>query len=176
MSAKFDNEMSQFFVYNPDRKLLLIQKLQRYIHFYSSPHSISKSAWLDWKKPFREAAYRDCYWAQNLTMTHSFWTSHWHDWKTLFVRQHIETFMSAKFDNDMSHLFAYKQDQRFLLIQNLQECIHSYSSPHSIWRSPWIDRKTPFKNLHTEIFIGANFDNDISTFYVDKADQKFFLF
>ena len=29
--------------------------------------------------------------------------------------------------------------------------------------------------LHTEIFIGAKFVNDMSTFFVDKLDQKFLL-
>ena len=30
--------------------------------------------------------------------------------------------------------------------------------------------------LHTETFMSANFDSDMSTFYLDNPDQKFFLF
>ena len=70
LNAKFDNDMSTFFVDNPDQKFLLLQNLLGCIHFYSCPHSI--------------------------------WTSPWLDWKTLFVKLHTDTPLSAKLDIDMS--------------------------------------------------------------------------
>ena len=30
--------------------------------------------------------------------------------------------------------------------------------------------------LHTEVFIGAKFDNDMSTIFLDNPDQKFIVF
>ena len=87
-----------------------------------------------------------------------------------------ETLLGAKFDNDMSTFLVDNPDQKFFLLQNLLGCLHSYSSPHSISTSPWLDWKTLFVKLHTETFIGAKFDNDISTFFADNPDQWFLLF
>ena len=67
-------------------------------------------------------------------------------------------------------------DQIFVLLQNLLWCIHSFSCPHSIWTSPWLDWKTLFVKLHTDTLLNAKFDNDMSTFFVDNPDQKFLLF
>ena len=103
------------------------------------------------------------------------WTSSRLDWKTLFVKLHTESFMSAKFDNDKSPFFVDKTDQNFFLFQSLLGCIHSWCSPRFNWTSSWLDWKTLFVKLLTENFIGANFDNDISTFFVDYTDQKFLL-
>ena len=107
---------------------------------------------------------------------HSIWTSLWLDWKTLFVTLHTETFICAKFDNDMSTFFVDNPDQKHFLFHNLLVCIQSYSSPHSVWTSLWLDWKTLFVKLHTETFIGAKIDNDMSTFFVDNTDQKLLLF
>ena len=79
--AKLDNDMSTFFVDNPDKNFLLFQRLLGCIHSYSSPHFI--------------------------------FTSHWPDWKTLFVKLHTDTLLSAKLDNDMSTFFVDKPDQYF---------------------------------------------------------------
>ena len=67
-------------------------------------------------------------------------------------------------------------DQKFVLLQNLQWYIHSYSCPHSIWTSPWLDWKTFFVKLHTDTLLNEKFDNDMSTFFVDNPDQYFLLF
>ena len=51
--------------------------------------------------------------------------------------------------------FFYRQTRsKTILSQNLLVCIHSYSSPHSIWISLWFDWKTLFLKLHIETFIG----------------------
>ena len=88
------------------------------------------------------------------------------------MKLHTESFMSAKFDNDESPFFVDKPDQKLFLFQNLPGCIHSYCSPRFNWTSSWLDWKTLFVKLHTETFMGAKFDNDISTFFVDYTDKK----
>ena len=112
LSAKFDNDMSTFFVDNPDQNFFPFQLPLGCIHSYSSPHST--------------------------------WTSPWLDWKTLFVKLHTETFIGAKFDNDMSTFLVDDPDQKFLLLQNLLGWLHSYSNPHSIWTSPRLHWKNTF--------------------------------
>ena len=95
------------------------------------------------------------------------------------MKLHTETFIGAKFDNDMdmSTFFVDKPDQKYFLLQHLLGWINSYSCPHFIGRSPWQDWKTLFVKLHTETFIGAKLDNDMdmSTFFGDNPDQKFLL-
>ena len=103
------------------------------------------------------------------------WTGPWLDWKTLFVKLHNDTLLSAKFDKDMSTFFAEHPDQKFLLIQNLLGCLHSYFSTHFIWTSPWQDWKTLFVILRTETRLSAKFDKEMSTFFVDNPDQYFLL-
>ena len=115
-------------------------------------------------------------WTHSYSNPHSSWTSPRLGCKILFVKLHTETFIGAKFDNDMSTFFVDNSDQTFLLFKNLLGCINSYSSPHSIWTSPWLDWKTLFVKLDTETSIGAKFDNDMSTFFVDNSDQTFLLF
>ena len=105
---------------------------------------------------------------------HYIWTSLWLDWKTLFVKLHTATLLSAKFDN-MGTFLVDNPDQYFLLFQHLLGCIHSYSSPHSIWTSISLYWKTLFVKLHTDTILSAKFDNDISTFFVDNPYKKFFL-
>ena len=96
---------------------------------------------------------------------------------------------AIKFDNGLSTLFVDNQDQKLFVFQNLLGCIHSYSSPHSIWPSPWPDWKILFVKLHTKtfignkiwqrhfrFFIGANFHNDMSIVFIDYPDQKPFCF
>ena len=139
LSAKFDNMSVFFFVVNTNQIFAPFQHLLGCIHFYSSPHSI--------------------------------WTSTWLDWKTLFVKLRTETFISAKFDNDMITFLVDNPDQKLLPFQYLLGCIHSYSSPHFIWTSPRLHWKTLFVNLHTETLLSAKFDNDMSTFFVDNPDQ-----
>ena len=84
--------------------------------------------------------------------SHCTWTNFWLDWKTLFVKLHTETIMSAKLDNDMSTSFIDHPDQKIFLFHKLQWCIHAYSSPISIWASFWLDWRTPFMKLHSETF------------------------
>ena len=83
--------------------------------------------------------------------------------------------LRAEFNNDISTFFVDNSDQKLFLFQNLLVCMHSYSSTQLIWTSSWPDWRTLFVKLHTEIFIGAKFVNDMSTFFVDKPDQKFLL-
>ena len=85
---------------------------------------------------------------------------------------HTESFMSAKFDNEKSPFFVDKPDQIIFLFQNLLGCIHYCCSPRFNWTNSWLDWKTFFVKLHTETFMGAKFDNDISTFFVDYTDKK----
>ena len=92
------------------------------------------------------------------------------------MKLHTETFLSAKFDNDVSPFFVEKPDRKLFLFQNLPGYIHSYSSPQSVWKSPGLDWKKNFMKLHTENFISAKFDNDMSISYVDNPYEKFFLF
>ena len=101
LSAKIDNDMSIFFVNNPDQKLRLFQYLLGSVHSYSSHHFI--------------------------------WTSSWIDWKKIFV------IMSAKIDNDMSIFFVNNPDKKLRLFEYLLASVQSYTSPHFIWTSPWLD-------------------------------------
>ena len=120
LSAKFDNNLSTFFVEQPDQKILHFKNLLGCIHSHSSPQFI--------------------------------WTSPWLNWRTLFVKLHTDTFLSAKFDNDLSTFFVEQPDQKILLFKNLLGCIHSHSSPQSIWTSSRLDWRTIFVKLHTDIF------------------------
>ena len=95
---------------------------------------------------------------------HFTWTSFWLDLKTLFVKLHTGTLLRAKFDNDMSTFFVDNPGQKFLLFQHLLGRIDYFFSPHFIWTGPWLAWKALFVKLHTETFIGAKFDNDMSTF------------
>ena len=202
IGANFDNDISTFFVDYTDQKFLSLQSLLGCKISYSRPHSIWWSPWLDWKTllvklhndTFLSAKFdndmssffvdnpKKHFLFQNLLgCIHSYssprfiWTSSRLDWKTLFVKLHTESFMSAKFDNDKSPFFVDKTDQNFFLFQSLLGCIHSWCSPRFNWTSSWLDWKTLFVKLLTENFIGANFDNDISTLFVDYTDQKFLL-
>ena len=141
--AKFDNDISTFFVNHTDQKFLLFQSLQRYMHSYSSPHSN--------------------------------WTSPWLNWKTVFVQLLTGSSMSAKFDNDKRPFFVDKPDQKIFLIQILIGYTNSYSGPHSIIKSPWLDWKTLFVKLHSDNFLSSKLDN-MSTFFVDNWDHEFLLF
>ena len=107
---------------------------------------------------------------------HSIWTVPWLDWKTLFVKLHTKTFLGAKFDNDMRTFFVDNPDQKLIIFQIQLEYIHSYASPHSVWTRSWLDWITLFVKLHTKTFIGAKFDNDMRTFFVDNPDQKLIIF
>ena len=201
-SAKFDNDMSTIFIDNPDRNILLLQNLLECIHSYSSSHSIWTSFWLDWKSLFvklhseafmsakfdndmstffHRPPWLKFFLLRNLpgcihpySSPHSIWTSYWLDWKTLFVELQTETFLSAKFDNDMITFPVDNPIHNILLLQILLECIHSYSSSHSIWTSFWLDWKSLFVKLHSEAFMSAKFDNDMSTFFHRSPWLKFF--
>ena len=149
------------------------------------------------KNAFRETAYRHLYmstffvdnpdkkinlfqnvpgWIYSYVSPHSFWTSSWLEWITLFVKLHTEIFMSEKFDNEMRTFLVSNSDQNFLLVQNALDCIHSYSSSDFTWKNFWLDWKTLFVKLHTETFMSAKLDNDMSTSFIDHPDQKIFLF
>ena len=195
--------MSTVFFDNPDQKFFLFQKLLGCIHSYSSPHFIWTNSWLDWRILFvklhtkiyaRKVWQRHEYFFRrqprskipsdskllvsinSYSSPHSVWTSSWLDWKSLFLKLHTDTFLSAKFDNDMSTVFVDNPDQKFFLFQKFLGCIQSYSSPHFNWTNSWLDWRILFVKLHTDTFIDAKFDNDMSTFFVDHQDQKIFLF
>ena len=196
--------MSTFFVNNPDQKLLLFQNLLGCLHSYSSTHFIWRSLWLDWKTLFVKLHTETFigskfdndlsnFFSDNpdqqllllqhlLACTHSYssphfiWTSPWLELKTLFVKRHTDSLLSAKFDNVISTFFLDNPDQKFLLFQHLLACIHSYSSPYFIWTSPWLELETLFVKRHTDSILSAKFDNVISTFFLDHPDQKFLLF
>ena len=104
------------------------------------------------------------------------WTTLGLDWRTLLVKLHSDTFLSAKFDNDLSNFFVDKPEKKFLMFKNLQGWIHSHPSPHFIRTTPRLDWKTPFVMLHNDNFLGAKSDNDVNTFFVDNPDQKFVCF
>ena len=204
LSAKFDNDISTFFVDKPDKKFLLFQNLLGCVHCYSSPHFFWTISWLDWRTRFVELhtdtflsakfgndmstffvdkpdkkflPFKNLLGCQNsYSSPHSIWTSPGLDWRTHFVKLHTDTFLSAKFDNDMSTFFVDKPEKKFLLFKNLLGCIHSHSSPHFIWTIPWLDWRTLFVELHTDTFLGAKFANNLSKFFLDNPDQKFFHF
>ena len=96
---------------------------------------------------------------------HFIWTSHGLDWRTHFLKLHTDTFLSAKFDNEMSTLFVDDLDQMFLLFKNLLRCVNFYSRPHLIWTSSWLHGRTNFVKLLTDTFLSAKFDNDMSSFF-----------
>ena len=204
LRAKFDNDVKTFFVDNPDQKFVLFQNILGCVHFYFSPHFIWTSSWLDWRilfvnlhtdtflsekfdnnisKFFLDNSDENFFLFQCLLWSlYSYssprfiWTSYWVDWRTFFVKLHSDTFLSAKFDNDISTFFVDKQDKKFLLFKNLLGCIHSHPSPHFIRTIPRLDWKTSFVMLHTDNFLRAKSDNDVNTFFVDNPDQKFVCF
>ena len=92
------------------------------------------------------------------------------------MKLHTETFLRAEFNNGLNTFFVDKPHQNFFLFQNLLGCILSYSSAHSFWPFPWLDWKTLFGKLHSDGFLCAKLENDLSTFFVDNPDQKNFLF
>ena len=144
LRAKFDNDINTFFVDNPDQKFVLFQNLLGCVHSYSS--------------------------------LHLFWTIPWLDWRTLFVGLHTDTFLSAKFGNDLSTFFVDKPDKKFLTFKNLLGWIHSHSSPKLIRTTLGLDWRTVLVKLHTDTFLSAKFENDLSTFFVDKPNKKFLMF
>ena len=182
----------------------MFKNLLGWIHSHHNPHFIWTSPWRDWRTIFVKL-HTDTFFSAEfdndissffvdkpdqkflrfnnlLDCIHShsspyfIWTSHGLDWRTHFVKLHTDTFLSAKFDNDMSTLFVDDLNQKFLQFKNLLRCVHSYSSPHFIWTSSWLDWRTLFVKLHTDTFLSAKFDNDMSSFFVDGPDQKFLLF
>ena len=199
LSTKFDNDMSTFFADNRDQKFLLFQHLLGCRHSLSLPHSIWTSPWLDWKLLFVKLHTDTLLSAKfdNDTSTflvdnpdqkllllqnllgclHSYssplfiWASSRLHWKTLFVKLHTDTLLSTKFDNDTSTFLVDNPDQKLLLLQNLLGCLHSYSSPLFIWASSRLHWKTLFVKLHTDTLLSTKFDNDMSTFFADNADQ-----
>ena len=199
LSAKFDNNMSTFFVDNPDQKFFLFQHLLGCKLSYSSPHFFWTSPRLHWKTLFMKLLtdtllsakfdnnmstffvdkpdqkfllFRFLIWClHSYSSPHFIWTRPRLHWKTIFLKLHTPTLLSAKFDNEMSTFFVDNPDEKILLLQNLLGCLHSYSSPHSIWTSPWLDWKTLFLKLHTDTLLSAKFDNDMSTFFVYNPDQ-----
>ena len=203
LSVNFDNDMSTVFVDNPDQKLFLFQKLLRCIHSYSSPHFIWTNSWLDWRKLFvklhtenfiRAKSDNDMstFFVDNQDQTillfqnllfcihscsspHFIWKSSWLDWKTLFVKLHTDTFFKRKIWQRHENFFVDNQIKNSFWFKLLVS-IHSYSSPHSVWTSSWLDWKSLFLKLHTDTFLSAKFDNDLSTVFVDNPDQKILSF
>ena len=204
LSAKFDNDMSSFFVDKPDQKFLLFKNFLGCIHSQSNPHFIWTSPWIDWRKLYVKLhtdSFLSAKFVNNISKfflenpdgkfflfqspmwrLHSYssphfnWTSCWLDWRTFFVKLHTDTFLSAKFDNDMSSFFVDKPDQNFLRFKNLLDCIHSQSIPLFNWTSPWLDWRKLYVKLHTDTFLSAKFGNNISKFFLDNPDGKFFPF
>ena len=115
-------------------------------------------------------------WVHSYCSPHFIWTSSWLDWKTLFVILHTDTFLIAKIDNDMIIFFVNDSDQKFFLFQYLLGNVHSYTTPHFIWLSSWPDWRTLFVKLHTDNFLSAKFDNEMSELFVDNPDHFFFFF
>ena len=134
LSVKFDNDMSTFFVDNPDQKFLLFQHLLGCILSYSSPHFIWTSPRLHWKTLFMKLHTDTLLHAKfdndmstflvdnpdqqfllfryligclhSCSSPHFIWTSPRLHWKTLFMKLQTHTLLSAKFDNDMSTFFV----------------------------------------------------------------------
>ena len=185
---------------NPDQKFILFQFLIRSVHSYTSPLFNWTSSWLYWRTLF-VILHTDNFWAHSLTTSwilffvdnpdrkfllfrnllgrvHSYssphftWPSSWPDWRTLFVKLHTDTFLSAKFENDMSEFFVVNTDNFFFLFQILLGSIRSYSGPRFIWPSSWPDWKTHFVKLHTDTFLSAKFDNDMSICFREQPRSK----
>ena len=64
--------------------------------------------------------------------------------KIFVYEKSTDTLLRAKFDNYMSTSIVDNPDQWFLLFQHLLGYLHSYSSPHSIWKSPRLHWKILF--------------------------------
>ena len=96
--------------------------------------------------------------------------------KNTFRETAYRDFYGRKIWQRHEYYFLRQPRSKNPFFHNLLVRIHSYFSPQSIWTSPWLYWKTLFVKLHTEIFIGAKFDNDMSTFFVDNPDQKLILF
>ena len=94
----------------------------------------------------------------------------------LFVKLHTEAFKNAKFDNDLDVFYVDNPDQQFFLFWNPLGCIQFYSSLHFTWASSWLDWKTLFVKQHTDTYMSAKFDNEMSTLFVDNPDKKLIYF
>ena len=92
------------------------------------------------------------------------------------MKQLTDNFLCAKFHNEESTFFVENPDQKFFLFQNLLVCIHSCSSPHSIWSPPWLVWYTLFVKLHSDTFLSAYLDIDMSIFFVENQIKKSFRF
>ena len=137
----------------PRSKTILFQNLLVCIHSYSSPHSIWKSPWLDWKTPFVKLH------------TEPFIGAHfdndlWDYYRRKIWQQHEYFF------------HRHPRSKILSVFENLLVCIHSYSGPHSIWRGPWLDWKFLFVKLHTETFISAKIEDDLWDYYRCKIWQR----
>ena len=155
----------------------------RFVKLHTDRHTFERKTW-QWHEYFFRRSPRSItlfLFQPLLGCIHSYfsphfiWTGPWLDWKTLFVKLHTDTPFSAKFDNDLSIFFADNPNQQLFLLQHLLACIHSYSSPHFTWTSPWLELKTLFVKRHTDSLLSAKFDNVMSASFVDNPDQKFLL-
>ena len=137
---KFDNNMSTFFVENPDQK------------FHSCHHFIWKSSWLVWKTLFvnlQTETYTDAKFDNDMStffrrkptskipsvseptrmdtleLLPSFHLNKFITrLKNTFCEPAYRQFFSAKFDNDMSTFFEATPNQKFLLLKKLLGWLH----------------------------------------------------
>ena len=86
---------------------------------------------------------------------------------------HTDKFWAHSLTTSWILFFVDNPDRKFLLFRNLLGRVHSYSSPHFTWPSSWPDWRTLFVKLHTDTFLSAKFENDMSEFFVVNTDNFF---
>ena len=181
--------MNTFFVDKPKQELLLFRNLLGRVHSYSSPHFIWPSSWPDWRTLFVKLhtdtffsakfdndmgelfvdnpdhffSFSDSTGKHTLLFWPSFHLKSFDKIEKHFLWTCIPTFFWAQsLTTTWIIFFVNKPDQKILLFRNLLGRVHSYSSPHFIWPSSWPDWRTLFVKLHTDTFLSAKFDNDMS--------------
>ena len=114
--------------------------------------------------------------AHSYSSPHFIWTSSWLDWKVLFMILHTDNFWTQKLTTTWVFVFVNNPDQKLILFQFLLRSVNSYTIPFFNWTSSWLYWRTLFVLLHTDTFLSAKFENDMSEFFVDNTDNFFFFF
>ena len=87
------------------------------------------------------------------TSVHFIWTISRLDWWNTFCETAYRHFFWHKFWQRHEYFFfVANPGQNFFLFQNPLGWVHSYSCPHFIWTSSWLDWKRLFVILHTDNF------------------------
>ena len=94
--------------------------------------------------------------------------------KNIFRQTAYRNFFGSKFWQwqSSSFVFLFKPDQIFFLFHNQLGYINSYTSPHFFWTISWLEWKTLFVKQHSDTFLSAKFNDNMSTFFRWQTRSK----